>query len=66
MDGLLPHPASTAPKDGRVYRGYFERPGPRGAIIIATSWTEERGWVDLEGHEIGAEWRLSAWTPEPH
>jgi hypothetical protein len=65
MMGLAPPSPTTAPKDGRVYRGYFERSGRSGSMLKAVSWRAERGsWVDLEGHEVGEDWRLSAWTPD--
>ena len=41
---VAPHPAETAPKDGRVIRGWFRFDG--GAPVIAVSWDEERAtWV---------------------
>jgi hypothetical protein len=67
MTMMVPHPAETAPKDGRVYRGFFERAEPRGAMFKAVSWSHRRGWIDLEDREVGSEWRLSAWCPtDPH
>jgi len=64
MTSLAEHDPRTAPRDGRVYRGYFERSQPKGAMLKAVRWNRGRGWVDLEDHEVGGEWRLSAWTPE--
>ena len=64
MTALDPRPAETAPKDGRVYRGYFERADPKGAMFAAVSWKPELGWVDLQGREVGEDWRLSAWSPD--
>jgi len=64
MTSLTPHLAETAPKDGCVYRGYFERFQPRGAMFKAVRWNRVRGWVDLEDHDVGGEWRLSAWSPD--
>jgi hypothetical protein len=53
-----------APRDGRVYRGYFERSSPRGAMFKAVSWSAEQGWIDLLGEPIDEVWRLAAWSPE--
>jgi|HubBroStandDraft_1064217.scaffolds.fasta_scaffold159247_2 hypothetical protein len=64
MTSLAQHPPATAPRDGRVYRGYFERAKSKGAMFKAVSWDSERGWVDLQDREVGSEWRLSAWTPD--
>jgi hypothetical protein len=64
MTSVAQHGPETAPKDGRVYRGYFERTVPRGAMFMAVSWDSQRGWVDLQDQEVGGEWRLSAWTPD--
>jgi hypothetical protein len=61
---LAQHPPETAPRGGRVYRAYFQRSEPKGAVFKAVSWNSRRGWVDLEGHEVGSEWRLSAWSPD--
>ena len=64
MATLAENPAETAPKDGSVYRAYFERSAPRGALFKAVRWSDRRGWVDLADQEVGSEWRLSAWTPD--
>jgi len=64
MTALASEPADFAPKDGRVYRGYFERSGPRGAVFKAVCWDQRRGWIDLEGRELGSTSRLSAWSPD--
>jgi hypothetical protein len=64
MPTLADHPPETAPKDGRVYRGFFQRAEPRGAMFKAVSWRHQRGWTDLEDLEVGSEWHLSAWTPD--
>ena len=61
---LAHNSAQTAPKDGRVYRGYFERADPQGAMVKAVSWDAKLGWVDLLGHSVDRTWRLSAWSPE--
>ena len=61
---LAQDPADAAPKDGRVYRGYFERSDPRAAMVKAVSWDETQGWVDLAGNSVGDSWRLSAWSPD--
>ena len=63
MVTLASHAANTAPKDGRVYRGYFERASPKGVMTRAVSWSADRGWVDLSGEPVDAGWRLSAWSP---
>lgn len=47
---LAPHPAETAPQDGRVIRGWFKIEG--GAMMIAVSWSPETGWVDLNGDPV--------------
>jgi hypothetical protein len=64
MTSLANQTSETAPRDGRVYRGFFERAAPRDAMFIAVSWNAERGWVDLHGDVVGSAWRLSAWTPD--
>jgi hypothetical protein len=56
--------SSSAPRDGSVYRGFFERSTPRGAMFKAVSWRQDRGWVDLQGVAIDETWRLSAWSPD--
>jgi hypothetical protein len=48
---IAPHPAESAPKDGRVIRGWFRFEG--GAQLIAISWDAERSaWVNLAGEPI--------------
>ena len=48
---IAPHPAETAPKDGRVIRGWFRFDG--GAHLIAVSWDLERStWVNLLGEPV--------------
>jgi hypothetical protein len=43
---IAPHPSETAPKDGRVIRGWFKFEG--GAQLIAVSWNPDRlTWVNL-------------------
>jgi hypothetical protein len=64
MVALAEHVSGTAPRDGTVYRGYFERSEPRGAMFKAVRWEHRRGWVDLEDHEVGGGWRLTAWSPD--
>lgn len=57
---IAPHPAETAPKDGRVIRGWFRFDG--GAQLIAVSWDREKGvWVNLKGEAIPATVTLKAW-----
>lgn len=51
-------PAETAPKDGRVIRGWFRWPG--GAGFIAVSWLDEH-WVDLHGQPISKAYTLKSW-----
>ena len=64
METMTPRWPDNAPKDGRVYQGYFERSAPRGEMLVPVTWRPSRGWVDLEGHEVGADWHLSAWSPK--
>ncbi len=48
---IAPHPAETAPNEGRVIRGWFGSDG--GARLVAVSWNPERSaWVDLVGKPI--------------
>ncbi len=48
---IASHPAETAPKDGRVIRGWFRFDG--GAQLIAVSWDGERSaWVNLLGEPV--------------
>ena len=48
---IAPHPPETAPKDGRVIRGWF-RCG-RGARLVAVSRSPDRvAWVDLLGQPV--------------
>ena len=48
---IAPHPAETAPKDGRVIRGWFRFEG--GAQLIAVSGDPDRsGWVNLAGESV--------------
>ena len=48
---IAPHPAETAPKDGRVIRGWFRFDG--GAQLIAVSWDLERSaWINLLGEPV--------------
>lgn len=48
---IAPHPAETAPKDGRVIRGWFRFEG--GAQLIAVSWDRDRSvWVNLAGESV--------------
>lgn len=64
MTHLAPLPPDTAPRDGRVYLGYFERSEPKGAMFKAVRWNDGRGWVDLADQDVGDEWRLTAWSPD--
>jgi hypothetical protein len=64
MTSLADQVPRAAPRDGRVYRGYFERSQPRGAMFKAVRWNHGRGWVDLNDYAVGADWRLSAWSPD--
>lgn len=52
------NPTETAPKDGRVIKGWFRWPG--GAGFIAVCWSED-GWVDLLGKPVPKEFTLKAW-----
>ncbi|WP_426030852.1 hypothetical protein [Caulobacter sp. DWP3-1-3b2] len=48
---IAPHPAETAPKDGRVIRGWFRFDG--GAQLIAVSWdARQSAWVNLVGELV--------------
>jgi hypothetical protein len=64
MAALAQQDPDTAPRDGSVYRGFFERAEPRAAMFKAVRWSRRRGWVDLQDQEVGVEWRLSAWSPD--
>jgi hypothetical protein len=64
MVALAAYATQTAPRDGRVYRAYFERAIPRSTMLKAVRWSHERGWVDLSGEAVGHDWRLSAWSPD--
>jgi hypothetical protein len=56
---IAPFPAETAPKDGRVIRGWFKFEG--GAHLIAVSWCSERSaWVNLKGEPV-AKGALKNW-----
>jgi hypothetical protein len=57
---IAPHPAETAPKDGRVIRGWF-RCG-RGARLVAVSWRDDlSAWVNLLGEPVPNEEVLKNW-----
>lgn len=57
---IAPHPAETAPKDGRVIRGWFRIEG--GARLVAVSWCRERStWVDLLGAPLPKAEVLKNW-----
>ncbi len=57
---IAPHPAETAPKDGRVIRGWFRFDG--GAQLIAVSWDVARiEWVNLAGEPVPKGATLQAW-----
>jgi hypothetical protein len=57
---IAPHPAETAPKDGRVIRGWVTFPG--GARLVAVSWSLERSeWVDLLGKPLPKGEALKNW-----
>lgn len=57
---LSPHPAETAPKDGRVVRGWFRIEG--GALLIAVSWAPDRStWVTLTGEPVPTGAKLESW-----
>ncbi len=48
---IASNPAETAPKDGRVIRGWFRFDG--GAQLIAVSWNaEQSAWVNLAGEPV--------------
>jgi hypothetical protein len=57
---IAPHPAETAPKDGRVIRGWFRFDG--GAQLIAVSWDlEHAAWVNLIGEPVPNNATLKNW-----
>lgn len=57
---IAPHPAETAPKDGRVIRGWFRTEG--GAQLIAVSWCQKREvWLTLKGDVVPAGVVLKTW-----
>ena len=57
---IAPHPAETAPKDGRVIRGWFRFEG--GAQLIAVSWDRERSaWITLTGEPVSKAAQLKNW-----
>jgi hypothetical protein len=57
---IAPHPAETAPKDGRVIRGWFRFDG--GAQLIAVSWDRNRStWVNLTGEPVSERATLKNW-----
>jgi hypothetical protein len=57
---IAPHPAETAPKDGRVIRGWFRFDG--GAQLIAVSWDRGRSaWVNLAGQLLPNGAELKNW-----
>ena len=54
---IAPHPAETAPKDGR---GWFKFDG--GAQLIAVSWNGDReAWVNLTGEPVPETVILKNW-----
>lgn len=61
-EALAPHPAETAPKDGRVIRGYFERVGSCEVRFMAAAWSVRAGWwVDLYERRLDRGWVLRSW-----
>jgi hypothetical protein len=57
---VAPHPAVTAPKDGRVIRGWFQFDG--GAQLVAVSWNRElMAWVNLVGEPVRSVAVLKNW-----
>lgn len=60
MTATASEPAATAPRDGRVIRGYFVR--ELGSVVVAAAWSAERSaWVDRQGVPVAEAWRLDAW-----
>jgi hypothetical protein len=61
MEALAPFAPESAPRDGRVVRGYFL--GEDGcALFQAVSWDAEReAWLTLAGDPIGVGLQLAAW-----
>lgn len=54
------NPALTAPRDGKVFRGWFTWDG--GAAFFAVSWSRDKQtWVDPVGQPLLPDVRLSAW-----
>ena len=65
MTLIAQQPASTAPRDGRVIRGWFWHVDEAGADVHAVSWDVARAcWVDLLGEPVPDHLQLRAWGPE--
>ena len=65
MTLLAPHPAATAPQDGRVIRGWFRDEREPSAAFQAVSWAEDRAcWVNLLGEPVPDSLQLEGWGPE--
>lgn len=57
---VVTYPAETAPKDGRVIRGWFTFDG--GAHLIAVSWDAERAvWTNLASEPVPKSVVLKNW-----
>ena len=62
MNAIAPHPAETAPTDGRLIRGYFIHALEAGADFHAVLWDQAAGgWVNLLGEPVRAHLTLTAW-----
>ena len=65
MTIVASNPAATAPRDGRVIRGWFRHADEAGAGVHAVSWDADRAcWVNLVGEPVPDHLRLEAWGPE--
>jgi hypothetical protein len=57
---FTPHPAETAPRDGRAIRGWFRGEGDN--RMIAVAWLDEAGaWVTLTGDVVPSTLALYSW-----
>jgi hypothetical protein len=57
---IASYPSETAPKDGRVIRGWFKFEG--GAQLIAVSWDPDRStWVNLLSEPVPKAAALKNW-----
>jgi len=65
MTLLARQPAATAPRDGRVIRGWFLHANEAGADVHAVSWECDLAcWVNLIGEPVPDHLQLAGWGPE--